>query len=476
MLINPVGFSDPSGSGLNIGLGYLASSLITYGCEVRVLDFENLNVNRNERLNSALLWKPNLIGVTCTTFSVKDAIKIIKYCRKHYSCFYIAGGPHVTMNPKVFMEKHKDLFDCIAVGESDQTILEIVNIIRTGGDFKEIRGIAYFEKGEVVITKRELIADLDRLPFPNYHVFDSVNGNIETYPIITERGCPYGCVFCLSSHIWKRRWRARTPENVIAEIKHAVLEYGFKTLSILDDNFTLPSACAKNRAKKICDLIIAENLELNIILPNGVRADSIDEELLQKLKLAGCSFMMVGVEDVAADTINKVGKGESQSVIKEAVQMIKKVGIKVECSMVIGLIDATFETTIQSVQFLEDLGIKGHWVIAVPFPNTALYSWVNANGRFLLDVNEGLDLCMVMFPPPVPFDTLEFTKDERIEVFALANIKSKNYSFLFNHRESFFKKTKRLLFFAWKYDRGKFLNHLLGISVQMLREVMWGVG
>lgn len=473
MLINPTGFGDPSGSGLNIGLGYLASSLIACGYEVKVLDFENLIANKKERLDSALMWRPALIGVTCTTFSVKDAIKIIKYCRKRYSCFYLAGGPHVTMNPKVFLEKYKELFDCVAIGESDKTIVDITNAIKTNGDFKGIAGIAYPDKGKIVLTERQLISNLDELPFPNYHVFDSVNNVIKTYPIITERGCPYNCVFCLSGYIWKRKWRVRTPENVVTEIKRAILEYGFTTLSILDDNFTLPSAYAKERAKKICDLIISENLGLNIILPNGVRADSVDEELLQKLKLAGCSFMMVGVEDVAPSTIDQVGKGESQSIIKEAVRMIKKAGIKVECSMVIGLMDATFNTTMESVRFLADLDLKGHWVIAIPFPNTDLYTWVQTNGRSLLDLDEGVDLCMAMYPPPVPFDTLEFTKDERIEAFALANTKSGNYSFLFNHKESCFKKTTRVLSLAWKYDRGKFPNHLLKIIAKTLHEIVW---
>jgi len=471
LLINPFGFGDPSGSGVHVGLGYLASALTTHNCDVKVLDFENFHSNRKERLDAALNWKPTVIGITVTTFSVKDAINIISYCKNRYDCFYIAGGPHVTMDPENFMEKHKELFNCAVVGEGDETIVDVTNAVRRNASLTGIAGIIYYDRGKLVRTERELIEDLDSLPFPNYHVFDSLGKTIVTYPIITERGCPYHCVFCLSAHIWRRKWRVRTPENVLAEIKHAIKEYNIKNLSIWDDNFTLPSVYAKDRAKRICDLIIAENLGLNITLPNGVRADSIDEELLHKLKRAGCSFMMIGIEDVALKTIEKVQKGESRNDIKQAVKMIREAGIKVECSMVIGLIDATFKTTMESTQFLAELHIKGHWVIAVAFANTELYAWVKARGRTLIDVNEGINLSMAMYPPPVVFDTPEFTKNERIEAFKLANIKSGNYPFLYNDKEPMSRKVGRILSIAWKYDRAKFPEHLYTTTRRFIREL-----
>lgn len=472
LLIDPKGF----GAGLNLGLGYLAAVLVKNNYRVKVLDFNNtsrrlakgpsLNLgfsrsdNWKNKIEAALKWKPLAIGISINSFTLQNSLEVIKYCRSiaKHEITYFAGGPHVTMFKKDFLEKNKDYFNFAITGEGEETIIDLLKNINSP---KKVKGIIYYDKSRKQIIETEarpLIENLDTLPFPNFEVFDTVivKDGLYNYQMMSSRGCPYGCIFCF--HMWSRKWRSRSPENVLAEIKFAKRKYGMSTITFWDDNFTLEI----ERAKKICDMLLSEKEKLNLKYDlAGIRADRVDEELINKLKKSGCVGISMGIEDGDPTTFPYVGKGETLEQIEKTAKLIKKYNIPLLTYMITGLINSTYKSFLRSLKFVEKIGVTAHWSIAFPFPETPLFNWVKENGRFLMSLDEGFKLSMTSKNPPVVFDTKAYTKDERIKAYYLGNLRSKSYDMIVSSRSNnFFQIALEIVEAIWKYDRQNFIAHL----------------
>jgi len=470
LLIDPKSF----GAGLNLGLGYLSAVLLKSGYKVRVVDCNNtsnrlssgpkINFGLTDfsdwhlKMDRALDWKPDLIGISINSFSLDSAIELIKYCRliTKDRVMYVAGGPHVTMFKKEFMEKNRALFDFAVIGEGEQTILDLIRNISKP---RRIKGIVFYDykKKMVIETEdRPLIADLDSLPFPNFAVFDSVDPEkgLNNYQMISSRGCPYQCVFC--NHLWSTKWRARSPENVIKEIKGAKRKYNFESITFWDDNFTLDIS----RVKTLCDLFISKKLNLKYNLA-GIRADRIDEDLVRKLKESGCQSISVGIEDGDPKTFPFVQKGETIKQIEKAIRLIKRYNIPLSTYMITGLINHSFNSFLISLEYIRKLDVKAHWNIAFPFPNTPLFEWAKENGKFLMTLEEGFRHSMTNKDPAVVFETKNYPKNERIKAYYLGNLRSKNYDMVVSSRSgNIFKMSLEIVEAIWQYDRRHILWHL----------------
>lgn len=481
LLIDPKGF----GAGLNLGLGYLAAILIKNNYQVKVVDCNNtpsrlsqgpkfkLGIVKEEswqeKIDRGLRWKPEVIGLSINSFTLENGVKIIEYCRSKikYRPLFIVGGPHITQLQKDFMNIYKNIFDYAVVGEGEETIIDLFTHLNRP---KMVKGIIFYDrkKKELIQTEpRPLIVDLDSLPFPRFDVFDTVRPKkgLFNYQMITSRGCPYKCVFCC--RIWTRKWRARTPENVLKEIKLAIKKYHSQSLTFWDDNFTLDI----NRAKKICQLLISKKIRLKYSLA-GIRADRLDEELIRKFKESGCTSISMGIEDGDPKTFPFVGKGETLADIKKAVKLIQKHEIPLIGYMVIGLINSSYKSFLRSLKFIEGLGITAHWSIAFPFPNTDLFNWVKENGRFLIPLEEGFKHSMTGKEPPVVFDTVSFPKEERLKTYYLGNLRSKSYDMVIGSRGgNVFQQTLDIIEAVWKYDREKFYWHFSNLLKLFLKSI-----
>lgn len=481
LLIDPKGF----GAGLNLGLGYLAAVLLKNNYQVRVVDYNNLPARLSKglrfnfgsskgsdwrkKIDRALKWQPQVIGISINGFTLAEALEIVGYCKNKADrqIVYLAGGPHINMFRKSFMERYGYFFDFVFTGEGEEAVVDLLENLDGP---KKVKGIIYYDsdKNQLIQTEeRPLIADLDNLPFPNFEVFDTVNvqSGLFNYPMMSSRGCPYGCVFCFK--MWGRRWRARSPENVLAEVKFAKKKYRFQTLTFWDDNFTLDLS----RAKKICDLFISENLNLKYSLA-GLRADRVDEKLIRKLKESGCTNISMGIEDGDPKTFPFVGKGETLEEIKRAVKLIKKYEIPLITYMVTGLIGHSYRSFLRSLRFIEKLGVAAHWSVAFPFPGTPLFNWARKNGRFLMTLEEGFKQCMTSKNPPVVFDTLEYPAEKRLRAYYLGNLRSRSYDLLIGSRRgNFLGQVSDILEIIWRYDRKKTWWHFSNLLELFLKSV-----
>jgi radical SAM superfamily enzyme YgiQ (UPF0313 family) len=206
-------------------------------------------------------------------------------------------------------------------------------------------------------------------------------------------------------------WRARSPENVIAEIEQLIKDYKIEEILFEDDNMSLD----RKRMEKICNLMIKKKIKISWCAPNGLRADTLDENLLRKMKQAGCSEICVAPESGVQEVVNKVvGKNLDLKKVEEAVTLCKKVGIDVGCFFVIGMPGETKENIKQTIEFgrkLRSLGATScSFFIASPFYGTRLYNLSKEGGY--LTKSDGREIEEGFLSLDAMIKTPEFTPEE----------------------------------------------------------------
>jgi magnesium-protoporphyrin IX monomethyl ester (oxidative) cyclase len=379
-------------------------------------------------------WSPDVVEIHIpfsgwwkTAYEVASIVKGIDK-----DIVTVLSGLHPSARPADSLMQPN--IDFVVIGEAEYTMLELVGVLeqRTTEGLKKVRGIGCIKNGETVITPpRPEIQDLDSLPFPARHLLpmEEYFAAVKEVPprgeihkpwtmMITSRGCPYNCIFCSVHVVTGRKWRGRSPENVVDEIEQVVRTYHVKQIDFLDDNMTLN----KKRMENICDLIVKRGLDIEWYTPNGIRADGLDENLLTKMKASGCKKIRIAPESGVQRVVDQIIKKDLDlKKVENAVILSKKVGIKVGCFFIIGLIGETkedIEATIKYAYKLRQLGADSfYFSYATPLYGTELYEQAKRGG-FLRDCFS--DEALAAVEPLI--ETPEFTADDLRELCARANL------------------------------------------------------
>ena len=349
----------------------------------------------NETIINRLRSNPPNIVIIEIPFSgwSRTAFEVAALAKNNINASTILFGQHPSARPEACLSNPN--VDFVVIGEPENTILELTAAIEKKKGFEKIKGIGYLENGKPVITSpRPVIQDLDSLPFPARHLLPMKDYNIAVKEnhlrgeirkpwtiIITSRGCPYNCIFCSNCIVWGKKWRARSPDNVVEEIKQVIDKFHVEQIDFNDDNLTLD----KKRMESICDLIIEKKLRFEWFTPNGIRADTLNEALLRKMKKAGCKKIRLAPESGVQRIVDQViKKNQELKSVEKAVILCKKVGIKVGCFFVIGLIGETKEDIEETIKFaykLRQLGADSFiFSIATPLYGTELYEQAKRSG------------------------------------------------------------------------------------------------
>jgi radical SAM superfamily enzyme YgiQ (UPF0313 family) len=414
---------DPQGllKGLNTGLGYLASSLKSKGYSVGVLDLNNNRDNEAERLKKTK--DADIVGISIKSFTMHAGLETAKKVREiSPSATIIFGGPHLSVDGVNFI-KDNNIADLGLVGEGEEALIEIIE----EKPFAEIEGLIYRnEKGDVIRNKdRRWNAEISDLRFPDYRSFDSIE-NIEDYPLLTSRGCPYPCSYCSVPFVIGKKWRGRTPDNVIEELKYAMRAYKTKRFNIIDDNFTLLT----DRARAICQQLIDENLGLEWSCVNGIRADRLDLSLLKLMKESGCELIMLGVESGDDRVFDLVNKGEHLQKVKYAITMGHEAGIRVGGFFILGLQGSTFESDMRSLECAMEMKLEiALFGIMVPYPCAPVWDQLHKDPKikFLRDWQDGFHFGAV---PKVVFESEDYSAAERVKAYYITNLRMLNWQAL----------------------------------------------
>ena len=372
ILVNPKG--GPWQSDESLGLDYIASALDKQGEDVIVFNLHNRDIEelRYFLINETITY----VGITimhATTVNALYVASIVKSIQPNVPV--VVGGVTATTSWKELLENPN--IDIVVIGEGEITANEIISVCRGEIDLNDVSGIAFRCNGIPIQTSKKLpIEDLDSLAWPR-----RAHGK-KSYSILTSRGCPGYCIYCSSPTLMGRKYRARSVESVLAELAQLITYTSYRPLNIIvaDDNF----AHDLERAILICNGIAKQKWDITLTVGNGIRVDKVNKELLIALKKAGCRFLAFGIESGSQYILDKMGKGISLAQIRNAVSLAKDVGVPILANFMIGNIEETEETVLESIKFCSELDTAYvTWSLAVDYPGTGLYNWVTSHGKRL---------------------------------------------------------------------------------------------
>ena len=396
------------------GTAYLAAYLLKEGHDVEVLDMR-FNYAFSYLAGKLKRFNPDVVGVTSTSYGSKVAYETINKI-KNLGYKVAVGGPHSSTVFKEILEKTKADFSIKREGE-----ITFEKLLKNLDNPGLVKGIIWRKKGEdgkeeiIENPDREQIEDIDTLPFPAYELFELDNYMDKKIPIVTSRGCPYRCVYCSINLTMGHKFRARSPKNVVDELEKWYKK-GYTYFGFNDDCFTFDIP----RAKEICDEILKRKLKIKWELRNGIRIDRLDEELLIKMKKAGCFYLAFGIESADQDVLNKMKKGLRIEKVTEMVLLAEKLKINHGGFFIIGLPGDNFERFKKSLDFALSLPFDEiRFYNAVPYPGTELFTWIKEHGRFVRTADDYLNSADAWDSEPI-FETEDFTVTERKKAFEIA--------------------------------------------------------
>jgi len=371
-----------------LSLGYLASSLLAHGIEVEILDLLTSKDSAAKIRHRLQQYQPQIVGTTCATMSFPAAARILKVCKGfNPGLITIIGGPHSSFAIEDTFRR-APWIDVVAVGEGDRSVVELVSALYRGADLGQVPGIAFHQNGKIVKTaSRPLIQQLDELPFPARHLlpFSRYQALGAPCSVISSRGCPYGCIFCSAPRVFGRKVRFRQPRLVVDEMELIHRDLGFNKINIVDDTFTLNH----RHTTELCHELLRRNLPIEWTAYS--RVDTLNRELLESMREAGCTFLVFGIESGSQEVLNTIKKGITLEEIRTAAKLTSAAGIKSFASFILGLPGETPEAANRTLalarELFETYGIQYGFHFLSPFPGTEVYEEADRFGIRILTQN-----------------------------------------------------------------------------------------
>lgn len=347
------------------GLISLAAYLIEKGVEVIIEDYI-IEPYSQERLKYILdSFKPHIAGSTAVTMNAKKALSVLKDCKEiSPSTITVMGGPHASFDAENILAAGS--VDYIVRGEGEITFTELIKKIESGEDTHSVDGTSTLYNGKIIHNRdRTPIPDINILPYPARHLAALSKYRAMGFPInmITSKGCPHSCIFCVGHRMVGNKVRYYDIKRVVDEFE-LLSKMGFHQINIVDDLFT----SNKKRCMAICDEIIARGIRHN--WSAFARVDTVSEDLLIKLKEAGCETLCFGIESGNQEILDRVKKRTTLARCHEAAELCRKTGIKPMAAYILGLPGETEETVLKTLEFAENLGTSYGFHILAPFPGT----------------------------------------------------------------------------------------------------------
>ena len=362
-----------------LGLAYMAAVLEQNNFEVKIIDCPVSGIDHEKLKTELSSFQPTIVGIGCMTPIVESALKSAHTAKEVCpNAKVVMGGPHATFADKQILTDEKDI-DLVVRGEGEETILELAKQPPELKKISEIKGITFRHNNQIIRSPdRPFIQNLDALPLPAYKYVPIEKYRItgmKLLPIISSRGCPFQCSFCVASQMFGAKFRARSAKNVLDELQWLKDDYGAEGIAFQDDTLTFD----RKRATEICDGMIER--KLNLHWGCGTRADVVTKEVLTKMSKAGCDEICFGVESGCQRIRDSLKKRVTTEQCENAIKWAKEAGIFVTVSVIIGYPGETKDTLQESFNFIEKSEPDDVWLChATPYLGTELRALVESHG------------------------------------------------------------------------------------------------
>ena len=418
LLINPF---NPRSDHIQppLGLGYLAAAARKNGIEVSLYDANRFKTDSSKLGKLIKKEKPDFVGFQFYTMNFDQVKRGLETTKKiNQKIITLVGGPHPSALPEETLSDLGENLDFAFCGEAEVGLPQLLKTVAEGkNEFSNIPGLIYRNGGETIINEPNFPKDLDELDPPAWDLLkprvypEAQHGaffeNFPIAPIITTRGCPFNCTFCAGKLNTGSLLRKRSVNHVIEEIRYLYTNHHIKEFHIVDDNFTLD----KEYAKKILKEIINLDLKISFAVPNGIRLDTLDEEILVLMKNAGFYLISVGIESGSDRILKLMGKHLSIKQIKEKVSLIKSVGLDAAGFFILGYPGETEKEIKKTINFSLNLGLlRANYFIFLPLPGTAIYKQLQKEGKL-----KKIEYDELSFTSPVFSDSLNKKKLKNLQ-------------------------------------------------------------
>lgn len=382
LLLNPRLKSWSPNVYVPLGLAYIAAVLEQAGYNVEIIDLNVQRVNNNDLRRKVI--NADIVGITGMITEYEEILRLVAVVKKANSgARVVLGGPLATTLPQELLQVSRA--DFVVIGEGERTIINLVSVIKDDGNFKDIKGIAYRDGNQIVITEpAEPIANLDTIPFPARHLLEMNRylmnhfasfglkikdfGKIKSTNLITSRGCPYNCTFCFKG-MWGNKWRARSPENIIEEMELLYQKYGINGFFLNDDTFVLD----RKRIFELCQLI--KERGLNVAWYCNGRLNLMTKELLEAMYNAGCRGIAYGIESGNQQILDTIEKHITLDQVRKVVKWTKAAGLNTTGYFMIGMLGETKTTIRETIAFAQELELDFYgFSLTTPLVGTELYN------------------------------------------------------------------------------------------------------
>ncbi len=361
-----------------IGLLYVGT-YVKNMAEVKVMDFEaDVSEKKYIYMVKEVLrdFRPDIVGINAFSLTLYDAYEVAKIVKgENTNVSVVFGGIHTSYYPYEMI--NQEFIDFIVQGEGEETFADFISKFGTDEMYYIPGMISKKKNGKYpdIITnpKRKEIENLDSIPFPDRQLLidRSIYRNLlipkakETI-MISSRGCPYSCAYCQVSG---KRYRFRSPENVVDEMEFLV-EQGYNYVDFFDDTMNI----RKDRVKNICREVIKRGLHKKMNWKFRGVANLIDEEMVGLMKESGCDMVYIGIESGSDRVLKSVNRVVTTENCLNAVRLLKKYGIKIMGYFIIGLPGETEQEIFQTVNFALNLPLDYIQVnVLVPVPGSSIY-------------------------------------------------------------------------------------------------------
>ncbi len=446
LLINPPQkyFEKSQGFNVYFPIGLLSiAAMVKDICNIKILDCLVTDFQITEE-NDHLIYgapfdkiklrikefNPDIVGVTVPfSTQIGNAKKISEICKKiNKNITVVFGGPDPSVRYEYILKD--GACDYCVVREGEKTFFEFIKNFSSKSKLNKIEGLAYKQGGKIFLKHRKFLDNLDELPFPAYELInmDDYLKNKYLYvqrsfiykksiSIITSRGCPFNCVFCSIKLHMGKKFRYNSTDYVIRHLEYIIEKFGIKKFHFEDDNMSLN----KKRFEQILDKIIAKKLKIRWDVPNGLRADTLNFDLLKKIKRSGGNHLTIAIESGSQDVLdNIIKKKTSLDYILNVIKDCRKLRIKIQAFYVIGFpgetIEQMKETTNLAVRLLKDYQVLPSVGIASPLYGTELYKICVDQGLIKEKLTEKDFSCVTQVYGEPLISTKDFTKRDIKEI------------------------------------------------------------
>lgn len=365
-----------------LGLAYLAGVLSRDGFEVEIEDLlvegqkhgEPVDKGRvrvglpDEEISRILVDKaPDIVGISnnFTSFSA-DCVRLARIVQKCLpDALVVMGGAHASMEPKSLLET--GAVEAVVIGEGEYIFRDLVQAFSEGGveSARKLVGTVW-KVGKKIVDNgyRAPISDLDAIPFPAYDLLPMEKyiwqrkanfAAVMRHPVghvISTRGCPYNCIFCSTTKYFKK-FRKRSPENVMAEMKELIAEFGIREFHFHDDSFMADP----KHVEALCRMIMQSGIDIRWQVSQGINSSRLDEELLELMHKSGMYRVGFPIESGCPETLRFIRKPIRLDRVKRLIEKCNYLGIYCFGCFMIGFPQETEGQLKETIDFIINSGL-----------------------------------------------------------------------------------------------------------------------